>query len=195
MFDELDNVKFITVEGADGTGKDTVAQELHKSLKGSLLVSFPYRFNLTGRLIDDILQKKKPMLDPLSFQSLMLANKIETLKDICKTICTNEKPSHIIFARYLQSSIVYGMLDEIPANFTVKINRVLPESNNVFILHGKVYKNFENKAEYYETERKQERVSALYLKCAEDFGWNILDNNRPVKSIVSEILSTIGEQP
>ena len=149
MFDELNNVKFITVEGADGTGKDTVAQELHKSLEGSLVVSFPYRFNVTGRLIDDILQKKKPMLDPLSFQSLMLANKIEALKDICNTIESSrqEKPTHIIFARYYYSSMIYGLLDEIPANLIHSINQVLPQSQNIFILHGKVYKNFENKDE------------------------------------------------
>src|SRR4030066_1651187 len=101
MFSKLHN-KIITIEGADGSGKDTLVDLLHKKYPDSVVVRFPNRNNFTGKVINSILTKQISFPDPLVFQSIMLVNKIETLTSIVndKENCTYFRPKIYFFCRY-----------------------------------------------------------------------------------------------
>jgi len=188
MFEHFKN-KIVTIEGADGTGKDTICNLLQEKLPNSVIVRFPNRANPSGQVIDAILKKQKPM-EPLSFQALQVINKIETLKHIERSsvICN---PDYFIFCRYYQSAYVYGMNDGIPLEYSQDINSVLPESWLTIILHGKNYGKHE---EYYEQDDVQNKISQSYLDLAKKFGWTKIINHHTPDEIVSMILDAISRR-
>ncbi len=185
MFEGFKN-KIITIEGADGTGKDTICNLLQEKLPNSVIVRFPNRANASGQIIDAILRKQKPM-EALSFQSLQVINKIETLKHIerSSTICD---PDYFIFCRYTPSAYVYGANDGILLSYSQDINSVLPESWLTIILYGKNYGKHE---EYYEEDDIQSKISQNYLELAKRFGWTKIKNCYKPESIVLMILEAI----
>ena len=183
MFENFKN-RIITIEGADGTGKDTICNLLQEKLKNSVVVRFPNRNNLSGQIIDAILKKQNPM-EPLSFQALQVINKIETLRTTCYT------PDYFIFCRYYPSAYVYGMNDGIELKYSQTINSVLPRSYLTFILHGK---NYGKHDEYYEENDVQHKISQTYLELAEKFNWNVIRNYQAPDAIVQTILEKINEE-
>lgn len=186
MFERFKN-KIITIEGADGTGKDTVCNLLQENLPNSVVVRFPNRANPSGQVIDAILRKQKPM-ESLSFQSLQVINKVETLKNIERSSAISD-PDYFIFCRYTPSAYVYGMNDGLPLEYSQDINSVLPESWMTIILHGK---NYGKHDEYYEQDDAQSKISQSYLNLAKKFGWTVLRNHHKPQEIVSMILDAIN---
>ena len=183
MFENFKD-KIITIEGADGTGKDTICNLLQEKLENSVVVRFPNRDNLSGQIIDAILKKQK-LMEPLSFQALQVINKIETLRTNSYT------PKYFIFCRYYPSAYVYGMNDGIDLKYSQTINSVLPRSHLTFILHGK---NYGKHDEYYEQDDIQNKISQNYLELAEKFGWQVIKNYQKPDSIVQQILEKISEE-
>lgn len=170
MFKKFKN-RIITIEGADGTGKDTVTDLLHEKIPNSYVVRFPDRTNKTGNVLNKILKKELPFPDPLLFQSLMLANKIETLHNI--DLNPNIRPEWFIFCRYVPSGLIYGNYDGLPIGLTVEINSVLPESSRTFVLTGK---NYGHNTEHYEQTEIQRWISEEYIRLAELFNWELVSN-------------------
>lgn len=185
MFEKYKN-KVITIEGPDGTGKDTITDILHKKISDSYVVRFPDRKNVTGRVIDKILSREIEFPDPLAFQSLQVCNKIETLITIDNLPEIN--PKIFIFCRYYESTMVYGKLDNIPVYLSQKINSVLPQSTITFILHGKKYCT-DN--EHYEDIEKQKKITQYYQDFAKQFGWKLINNMRSPKQIADDIINEI----
>lgn len=178
--------RIIVIEGADGTGKDTVVNLLHRKIGNSTIVRFPNRDNLTGHLIDKILRKEEPFPNGCLFQSLQLANKIETLVDIEKQ---NFNPDLFIFCRYIESSLVYGAMDGLPLGFSEDINSILPEPLMTFILYGK---NYGHNSEHYETIDIQNNVSEKYRELSYKYHWNMISNLGTPEEIVDEIIEKIN---
>lgn len=186
MFENLKNTNIITIEGCDGSGKSLISTMIQKQIPDSLLISFPNYQSLSGHRIKQILTKKVPHPGELEFQSLQLSDKIATLHTIN---LYDDIPQTLIFCRYVESSYVYGKAnEEVPLQFLVNINSVLPQSDIVFVLHGK---NYGKHSDYYETDTLQQKVSDLYLQYAQIFNWHVINNNKTPKEIVDEILLQI----
>lgn len=183
MFEGFKN-KIVVIEGADGTGKDTVCDLLQKKLENSVVVRFPNRNNRSGQIIDAVLKKQLPM-EPLSFQALQVINKIETLQHVEDSA---GDPNYFIFCRYYPSAYVYGYNDGIDINYSVIINSVLPKSWLTIILHGKNYGKHE---EYYEQDDVQNKISQTYMDLAKTYGWTKIRNCYKPESIVLIILEAI----
>ncbi len=183
MFDAIKKCKIITIEGKDGSGKSLISSMLQKKIPNSIVVSFPNYDSFPGHYIKQVLIKKLPFPDEMCFQAVMLADKITTLNDI---EALYEIPRTLIFCRYLESSYAYG--HELPLQYLVDINSVLPQSDYVFVLHGK---NYGKNSDYYETDEKQKVISERYLQLAKQFGWTLIDNNKTPNNIVDEILSKL----
>jgi len=184
MFENFKN-RIITIEGADGTGKDTIANLLHEKIPDSEVIRFPNYKIPSGERIKAILKKEVPFPGAYEFQSLQLANKIMTLHE-------NHHAKVFIFSRYFESALVYGLSDGLPLDFLLQIHLVLPESRWVFILSGK---NYGKNSEYYETDDRQKIISNIYLNLAIRMNWIVIDNNRPPDNITNEILSEISTPP
>ncbi len=183
MFESFKN-KIIVIEGADGTGKDTICDLLQKQLENSIIVRFPNRNNRSGQIINAVLKKQLPM-EPLSFQALQIINRIETLHDVESM---NNSPDYYIFCRYTPSAYVYGLNDGIDINYLAIINSVLPRSWLTILLHGKNYGKHE---EYYEQDDIQKKISQSYLDLAKTYGWTKIKNCYEPESIVLMILEAI----
>lgn len=182
MFEGFKN-KIIVIEGADGTGKDTICDLLQIKLKNSVVVRFPNRNNQSGQIINAVL-KKHMLMEPLSFQALQVINKIETLYEISKL----PDADYYIFCRYYPSAYIYGLNDGIDINYSVMINSTLPRSWLTILLHGKNYGKHE---EYYEQDDVQSKISQTYLDLAKTYGWTKIKNCYKPESIVLMILEVI----
>lgn len=182
MFELFKN-KIITIEGQDGSGKDLIASLLCAKIPNSKVVRFPnYDIN-SGKRIKSILRRDRRFPGNYEFQSLQLANKIETLLNL---ELFDNPPDVFIFCRYWESSLVYGCLDGLPPDFIININSILPRSKQVFVLSGKTYGN--KNSDYYETDCKQKRISELYLHFAEKLNWEVINNDRTPDEIVDTII-------
>lgn len=185
MFEKFKN-RIITLEGADGTGKDTVTDILQIKYPNSYVVRFPDRTNITGNVLNRILKKEIPFPYPLAFQSLMMTNKVETLINIDNNKCI--KPKLFFFCRYYESAMVYGLNDSIPADLSYIINSVLPKSEMTFVLDGKKYRT-DN--EYYEQTDVQINLTRNYRILSRAYNWNIVNNERTPDEIADDILEHI----
>lgn len=185
MFEKFKN-RIITLEGADGTGKDTVTDILQIKYPNSYVVRFPDRTNITGNVLNRILKKEIPFPHPLAFQSLMMTNKVETLINIDNNKCI--KPKLFFFCRYYESAMVYGLNDSIPADLSYIINSVLPKSEMTFVLDGKKYRT-DN--EYYEQTDVQINLTRNYRILSREYNWNIVNNERTPDEIADDILEHI----
>ncbi len=184
MFDAIKRYcKIITIEGADGVGKDTVCELLQKKIDNSKVVHFPNYDSFPGHYIKQVLTKKLPFPGEMSFQAVQLADKIETMHTLNLTF---ELPRTLIMCMYLESSYAYG--HELPLQYVVNINSVLPQSDYVFVLHGK---NYGKNSDYYETDEKQKAISERYVQLAKQFGWTLIDNNKSPDAIVDKILNKL----
>lgn len=146
------NTKIISIEGPDGVGKSTVIEILKQKFPSPLYLKFPDYSNTTGKIIKQILTKELPFPDPLVFQSLQLANKVETL-------FMYPNAPLIITDRYIDSTIVYGSLDGIPKCLLWRLNSVLPYPFISFVITGK---NFRLNSDHYEAQHIQEKIHQLY---------------------------------
>jgi thymidylate kinase len=185
MFKKFQN-RIITIEGADGTGKDTVINILHEKYPNSYIARFPDRSNISGNIINKILKKEIAFPDSFAFQSLMLVNKIETLLSV-----NNDKkinPKLFFFCRYYESAMIYGLNDGIPPEYSFTINSILPKSEITFILDGKKYRT---DSEHYEQTEAQNNIAKNYRILAKTYNWNIINNARTPDEIADDILQKI----
>lgn len=94
----------IVVEGVDGSGKTSVANELAKQIHG-MTRHFPQYDGPWGAEIKDWLQRDGGGNDPAAFQAMVLANMYAS-RSLLEM--AHEGPGHLILSRYLYSAFVYG---------------------------------------------------------------------------------------
>jgi len=187
MFDAIKKYcKIITIEGSDGTGKDTICELLQNKIDNSKVIHFPNYESFPGHYIKQVLTKKLPFPGEMNFQAVQLADKIDTLQTLNLTF---KLPKVLIMCRYLESSYAYR--HELPLQYVVNINSVLPQSDYVFVLYGN---NYGKNSDYYETDEKQKAISQRYLDLAKRFNWKLIDNNKSPDAIVDEIMQTLEQE-
>lgn len=121
----------IVIEGCDGSGKSTVAENMAQRL-GCGVLSFPNDNGVTGPMIRQYLKKgwriddltgpirsllpqtdKVLQMSALTFQALQITNRMEVMPKL-QAATADYTPYHavdLILARYWQSGWVYGQLD------------------------------------------------------------------------------------
>jgi thymidylate kinase len=173
----------------DGSGKDTVCDILLKSFPDSIYQHFPNYDIPSGARIKSILTKKLPFPGALEFQCLQVINKAETLVHLSDTYRKSPvTPSCFIFNRYKESTLVYGVHDEIQESTNNIMLQMLPDSAITIILSGKCYRM---NNDHYEVKEKQDKINELYCSFAKQHAWNIVSNDRRPEEIVHEILKII----
>lgn len=120
---------FVSIEGSDGCGKDTIAAELAKRMKDEVeVINFPNDDAVTGPMIRDYLSRRWSVvssdasLQPgkgqvaqdiqrsaLAFQALQVTNRMELMPKLINA--AGNATQHVIAVRYWQSAWVYGQLD------------------------------------------------------------------------------------
>lgn len=139
----------ICFEGADGSGKDTVADAVAKRL-GAERLNFPNDDGVTGPLIRSYLRKewavgmgeRIPRSDAgdgmhdalrgaLAFQALQVANRMEVMERLAEA---RETDRHLVLVRYWASGWVYGQLDGLDPSFLIAIHRAMVHPQYTFLV-------------------------------------------------------------
>lgn len=201
--------KLIAIEGIDGSGKTTQAQQLKKALKkkGSkvLFTKNPTSGEI-GKFIRQILAGKKEF-SPISFQYLFVVDRAYQQEEISQNLRLGKM---IITDRYFWSSVAYGAEDR-GIDFRKKNNaNVLLSAFGIlstyyqFIVPDKTFYlrvspdtalkrlSLERHAkDIYDKKTKLENIAAGYEWLIEKFAdkFVIIDGEKSVEEVTKDILS------
>lgn len=128
----------IVIEGADGCGKDTVADAVARLLTGSERLNFPNDKGVTGPMIRAYLNRRwhiqedfqdaplrNPYFDALAFQALQVANRMEVMPRLLDASLNEPEGPVVVLARYWQSGWVYGQLDGLDPEFLLGLHKAM----------------------------------------------------------------------
>lgn len=152
----------IVLEGIDGCGKSTVAQQMAAVLNVKW-IEFPDRTTVTGRVIDDVLQHRLAVGGSEVLQALFAVNRYEKLPELARALCS----SNLVCSRYTPSGLVYGEVSGLERRWLEQIHAGLPEPDLSLLLDVPPDVGLSRKGgkalELYEKLATQERVRQLYL--------------------------------
>jgi len=195
----VEMVKFIALEGIDGSGLSTQAgilrDWLQKMGKRTLLTKEPTH-GIIGGVIRSCLDGELK-LDPLTLQLLYSADRAAHLeKEVEPTIKTGNV---VVMDRYVLSSLAYGGLD-VPLAYLKQMNAPFRKPDVTFILdaHPRIALDRLKKArwhsELFENEQKLTQVRQNYLSHKNYFtGTFVIDANKTIEEIaldMQRVLST-----
>ena len=207
---------YIALEGIDGSGKTTQAEELKKYFKSQgkevLLTFEPQRKGIIGDVIHQVL-RHEITLPKESIQYLFAADRAIHQKKII--IPALEKGLVVISDRNFWSSIAYGILDKettegfkrenfeqmLCAMSILSMYHQFTAPNYTFYLNvdiqtaiGRI-KGMERKAEIYEKEALLKRAKEIYDWIAKEFKGDIITvhGDRHIDEVTSEIVGIVGK--
>ncbi len=151
---------FVAFEGVDGCGKSTQAELLRKTTENAVLFKFPNYETPIGRAIlahlkghwtasiprefQEYPSEFEATLDPLVFQSIQMANRLESVFDLQKEKVAGKL---VIADRYLASGLVYGALDGLDYGYMHKIQEALPQPDLHILIDVDVQDSFDRRPE------------------------------------------------
>lgn len=117
---------FVVIEGIDGAGKTSIAQELHNILRQTLgenvlLTEEPHSESLMGAEIRSALRRERE-LRPVELAQAFALNRSSHLKSVIEGHL-QKKHAVVICDRYLLSSLVYQTGNDISMDDVYRINR------------------------------------------------------------------------
>jgi thymidylate kinase len=173
----------VVIEGLDASGKQTHSKMLAEIL-GAKRFSFPNYESVTGKAILGHLKKEwaadympglafssdqfcaeSQKLNALVFQALQTANRLEILPEIEMA----RRIGPVVFDRYWQSAVVYGVLDGLSPELALRIQAgALPQADVNILLDISVEESFKRRPERrdrYETDAEyMQKVRNGYLR-------------------------------
>ena len=106
--------RLIVLEGIGGCGKDTQAGLLKQRLEGmgirTLVTNEHTRDTPIGELIEDIIKRRKPSVDPLALQMMFIADRINHTNRVIKPAL--DQGLVVIENRYEASTVAYAPEDK-----------------------------------------------------------------------------------
>jgi dTMP kinase len=210
----------VVIEGLDASGKQTHSKLLAEML-GAKRFSFPNYETVTGKAILGHLKKEwfvwrsggpsldtsdfnDPLLNALVFQALQTANRLEILPEIEMA----RRIGPVVFDRYWQSAVVYGVLDGLSPELALRIQAgALPQADVNILIDISVEESFKRRPERrdrYETDAEyMQKVRNGYLRlwgersdrggkyAADADRWIVVDGIGTVEEVQERIRSKI----
>ncbi len=209
---------YIALEGIDGSGKTTQAEELKKYFKSQgkevLLTFEPQRKGIIGDVIHQVL-RHEVTIPRESIQYLFAADRVIHMKKVI--VPALEKGMVVISDRNFWSSIAYGILDKefedknfdrknsdqmlVAMSILSMYHRFLAP-NFTFYLNVNVktamrrIKSMERKAEIYEKEKLLTRTKEIYDWMAKEFDDDIISilGERQISEVTRDIVEIISQR-
>ncbi|MHA1784076.1 MAG: dTMP kinase [Candidatus Helarchaeota archaeon] len=189
---------FIVLDGIDGCGSTTHTKLLEKWFKDLKLEVYithePTNSNI-GKIIKENLKLDKsfPELDALLFA----ADRIKHSKEISNLL---KNKINVISDRYFESSIAYQGAQGLDLNWIKTLNKNILEADIYIILDvdpkislERITKErrFLEKFEKLETLRK---VRSIFLKRANEMGYDIIDSSASIELVHEKITNIIRKR-
>lgn len=189
---------FIVFEGIDGSGKTTICKMLENTLKSRGINVFFTSEPTSGEYGKIIREKLRSGMEPLEAVLLFALDRYYHVKTIGELL----KTGHVVLCdRYYYSSLAYqgALLGENMIKYIEEIHRpFIIEPDVVFLLDvrpevglSRVRSVRENGIEIYEEVRLQESIRKIYLRMAEEKGFIVINAEKPIKEVFSEVLSYV----
>jgi thymidylate kinase len=208
------------IEGMDASGKATHSKLLAERMKAKHF-SFPNYESVTGKVILGHLKKAwacrieeagksfeawqvtEKAIDALAFQALQTANRLEIMPDILAA----QKAGAVVFDRYWQSAVVYGVLDGLSPELTYRIQAgALPQADANILIDIPVEEGFKRRPErrdrYEEDAGYLGKVRSGYLRLWGERGdrgkhgveaerWLVVDGMGTVEEVAERINNAV----
>ena len=187
-------------EGLDRSGKSSQASILCESLKSRgrkvLLWKYPARETFLGQTIDGYL-KNSVSLPDRSIHLLFSANRWETVERLLSELNSG---TDIVCDRYAYSGIAYSAAKGLDFEWCKHPDVGLPQPDIVLYMQvsaevARLRGGYGE--ERYEKEEFQRKVGECFLRFSETEGsrWRVIDANRPIEAISSEVLRQVSSIP
>ena len=188
----------IVIEGGDQAGKKTQSELLAKALRARRLktkvFSFPDYSTHIGREIKNYLRGTRKF-PPQVIHCLLAANRWEKLTEIKKA---DSKNSILIMNRYVQSNLVYGLVNGLKLNWLEGLDAGLPKPDLVIVLHVSQKDSFRRKKsmrDKFEKNREfSKKVSKTYLSLAKNKHWKIVDGTGTKEEVHKSIMKIFSKK-
>ena len=209
----------IAIEGVDGCGKTSVAEELARRLKAEV-IPFPNDAGVTGPIIRQYLKGEwaickpfneragvvEPHLGALAFQALQVMNRMEYMPRLMDAGLSEPEGPRIILARYWQSGWVYGGLDGLDRDWLARVHETMAEPHLTLLLditpeeamRRRAARDGELAPERYEGKRDfvarvVESYRELWKQHEGNGTWDVIDAMRPFSDVVTNCYERILE--
>jgi len=188
----------IVIEGGDQAGKKTQSELLAKALRARRLktkvFSFPDYSTHIGREIKNYLRGTRKF-PPQVIHCLLAANRWEKLPEIKKA---DSKNSILIMNRYVQSNLVYGLVNGLKLNWLEGLDVGLPKPDLVIVLDVSQKDSFRRKKsmrDKFEKNREfSKKVSKTYLSLAKNKHWKIVDGTGTREEVHKSIMKIFSKK-
>lgn len=184
----------IVLEGIDGSGKSTQAQELQDALEAkghAIVMQCPDRISATGDVIDAYLEGESE-ISHWSAHTLFSANRWEMVPLINAYL---ELGTTVILDRYAYSGIAYSLAKGVVRTWVTEPDRGLPRPDQVFLIDvpadvalARLWHR-EDRAERHDRLEMLEAVRFNYESMSER--WTKIDGTQPASEVTAQILSTL----
>ncbi len=183
------------LEGIDKSGKSTQALLLRNWLARLgfevELISFPDYSTPIGREIEAFLRGERSF--PVEVRQLLYAaNRWERKSDIVKWLSMGRV---VIADRYSPSGLAYGMANGLALKWMLCLEEGLPKADVVIVIDVSVetaISRIERGGDVYERDEGfLRRVRSCYLDLARRFGWHVVDGERPIEDVFSDVRSIV----
>ena len=185
--------KIIVIEGIDKAGKTTQANLLLKKFKSKCVkFDFPDYTTPIGKEIKQFLDGKRVYSDQVKMM-LLSANRWEKKTEIDRVI---GKGITIIMNRYYQSNLVYGVSKGLELDWLVALDEGLPKADLVIVIDIKtdtLFTRSKNSViDTFEKDRELIRkVKKTYRLLAKKFTWYVVDGEKSVDDVHSQVLRIV----
>ena len=200
----------LAIEGCDSVGKNTQSKRLVEKFdsigRNAVVMSFPRYETVVGKAIRRHLMGEigvavtsAPVVsswegarapeDPLAFQCLMLADKMDAALDIEAHIFAGRV---VICDRWTPSAICFGEADGLDAHWLQRVQEVLPHpALNVFIdvPEAEALRRRPAMRDRYEKDREKQKVIRQNYKTL----WEVGAEEEPAEWVVVDGVGTVEE--
>jgi len=189
--------KIIVVEGPDKCGKFTQTHLLQEYITGiglgATVVEVPIRSAITYRIIYWMLQNGLAKTFPKIFQWFQFINR--KIFQVFTLPTLEDHYDFIVMDRWSLSTIVYGIAEGIPKDYTIGLAKKLREPDFTIILFGEAHKHVAEDS--YEADLSlQARVRLEYAKWALENPkiTKLIDCNQDHKVVAKKIKDILQEK-
>lgn len=186
------------IEGIDQSGKRTQAELLVDKLKltnfSAVKISFPAYDTPVGQLIRKVLMKEITV--PLEVKHVLLsANRWELKPKIDELI---KQGLTIVFDRYYQSNLAYGLASCLQLEWLENLDKGLPPCDLTIVIDIPPTISFNRKQQNRDLHEQDlqylELVRRNFIKLANKYGWSIVNGNRPIYQIHQSIWEIVSKK-
>ena len=184
--------KIIVFEGIDKAGKTTQAKLLEKKLGNKCVrIDFPDYSTHVGKEIRQFLDGKRNYPDEVKMM-LLSANRWEKKSEIEKIV---GKGITVIMNRYYQSNLVYGISKGLKLDWLLSLDKCLPKADLVIVIDIKpktLVSRSKNVVDTFEKDLELiRRVKKNYRILANKFNWRIVEGEKSVDEVHSQVLKIV----